>query len=186
MARFLDWAHELPPEERQALLHFLMHRARHRADYLAWLDARGDPRAELLRIDAQLCAGQEDERSRERLRELLDQIDARWWNLVQSGSEIRACGLGPADQPVVRFAFPCPRSWQSLAPTDRPDVRACDHCEQPVYFCRDSAEVKRRARLGQCVAVGPDLASQSRSDATSGMVGRPDPDQSWGRRVFDE
>lgn len=185
MAQFWDWAHELDPADRQALVHYLMHPARHRDEYIAFLRQRGDPRADIMTIDARLAAGEDvDADTRARLRALLDQVDPRWWNTVAQSSEIRACGLGPADRPVIRFAFQCPRTWQSLEPTADPNVRHCDRCAESVHLCTDTAQIAQRARQGQCISVGQELARQCRSDATASMTGRPDHNQVWGKRLL--
>ncbi len=53
----------------------------------------------------------------------------------------------------IDFRTPCPRNWLELLPTSQGDVRFCEGCRLPVYFCQDEAEAIRQASLGRCVAV---------------------------------
>lgn len=50
------------------------------------------------------------------------------------------------------MAFECPKTWESLAATDRPDVRHCDTCSKEVTFCADTAKLEQMRDAGACVA----------------------------------
>ncbi|MCA9609047.1 MAG: hypothetical protein KC619_25775 [Myxococcales bacterium] len=55
-------------------------------------------------------------------------------------------------EPDRDFAFECPRTWESLAPTDAESVRHCAACGEDVYGCRSRAEEKAHAEQGHCIA----------------------------------
>ena len=52
-----------------------------------------------------------------------------------------------------RFAFECPRSWESIDPTADATVRHCGTCDRPVHLSRDAREAEANARVGRCVAL---------------------------------
>lgn len=119
--------------------------------YADWLDENPGPgraaKAEFLRLEAEKAdAGpQRTAAIDRRLAELARQL-APGWAAVAGKRPVENCS-GP------RFAFACPRTWQSLAPTDRPAVRRCDDCRREVFYCVTLDEAARRARQGHCVAV---------------------------------
>lgn len=61
-------------------------------------------------------------------------------------AEITACGLS------LKEGYRCPRSWQSLVPTESPDVRYCTACERPVFYCQTAEELNEHTARGDCVA----------------------------------
>jgi hypothetical protein len=73
---------------------------------------------------------------------------------------------------ALHFAFECPRSWDSLSPTEQPSVRHCDHCSQLVYLCADAEGAKRHGRVGHCVAVRRDSPTLEKVDAPGGVLRR--------------
>jgi hypothetical protein len=77
-----------------------------------------------------------------------------------------------APRNALHFAFECPRSWDSLSPTEQPSVRHCDHCSQLVYLCADAEGAKLHGRVGHCVAVLRDSPTPEKVDAPGGVVGR--------------
>src|SRR5262245_33612921 len=120
--------------------------------YADWLEERGDPRGEFLRLEA--AAARSTEASdflakHGRLQELRQLIDRGW--LAQMGrSKIELC--------QVEFAFQCPKKWENLQITDKPPVRFCDACRQNVYYCHSIEEAQRHAWKGHCVAVDAGVA----------------------------
>jgi uncharacterized protein (TIGR02996 family) len=113
-----------------------------------WLEERGDPRAEVLRLDCAIrrMTGREDD---------YDGVQARWWALradldptwlaVLGQSVIENCG--------AQFQFRCPERWQKLKATELPMVRLCDRCHKEVYYCHTIEEAKEHACAGHCVAI---------------------------------
>ena len=120
--------------------------------YADWLEERGDPRGEFLRLEVRLRSLPEDdprgESIRHRLRELRDGINEDWLALLDR-TPIENC---------VRFAYACPLRWESLRPTDNETVRFCETCQEEVYHCHSVAQARDWARLGLCVAVDSRLA----------------------------
>jgi hypothetical protein len=55
------------------------------------------------------------------------------------------------------FEFICPRKWVSLRPTESPDIRYCEVCNQNVYLCETPLEFVRQGNLGRCVAIRPEV-----------------------------
>jgi hypothetical protein len=178
-----------------------------RERYVAWLDGRGDPRGELLRLSAILgappeaagatigAAGSELRDSaralRGRHRELRASVEPLWWALVGPGHSaptgtVHNCGLAAAERPRVRFRFVCPNEWTELAPTTDPDVRACAECHRLVHRCTTRDRAEALARRGECIAVDPALAGDVRRDVTRHIVGQPDDVDLWGARIFAE
>ncbi len=52
----------------------------------------------------------------------------------------------------VVWEFKCSKNWEDLTPTENPKVRACDACQENVYFCASADELNHNARKGFCVA----------------------------------
>jgi uncharacterized protein (TIGR02996 family) len=118
--------------------------------YADWLDERGDPRAEFLRLmvdHRRAPAGSaEAARTGERLLELRQTLDPRWL-MVFDTVDVANC---PASN---GWAFRCPKTWDSLAPTDEPDIRICHDCKSPVFYCHTVEEARQFASAGQCIAL---------------------------------
>ena len=51
------------------------------------------------------------------------------------------------------FEFVCLRKWESLRPTESPDIRYCEVCSQNVYLCETPLEFVSQGNLGRCVAI---------------------------------
>jgi uncharacterized protein (TIGR02996 family) len=118
--------------------------------YADWLEERGDPRGEFLRLEAALMgASREDERweaMASRLRELRATVDRDW---------LTALGRSPIEMCELPFAFQCPRQWDRLRLTEEVAVRFCDSCRKNVFYCHTIDEAKQHAWQGECVAVDP-------------------------------
>lgn len=65
------------------------------------------------------------------------------------------------------WEFKCPKRWDALQPTDRPDVRFCDTCKENVYFCATPEQLLERTGQRRCVAFR--AASSSSKPATTLM-----------------
>jgi diguanylate cyclase (GGDEF)-like protein len=83
--------------------------------------------------------------------------------------------------PRVRFAFACPKRWETLAPTEAESVRVCQQCNEHVYHCKTVAEAASHALAGQCIAIPKYLSD---AGVESDLGGRPDPLAEWAERLF--
>ncbi len=117
--------------------------------YADWLDDRGDPRAEFLRLAVarkQSAAGDPGVKALdERLAVLRGELDPNWM-LVFDTPRVENCRL-------TGWRFVCPKTWDQLSPTDEPDIRICHDCKSPVFFCQTPEEARVFASCGQCVAL---------------------------------
>lgn len=68
------------------------------------------------------------------------------------------------------FRIQCPQNWDYLAPTNDPNVRACDVCLKNVYRCDSHEEVARHATLSHCVALFGGPADDRAGHITMGEV----------------
>lgn len=112
-----------------------------------------------------------------------------WWRLVTRTAPIRNCGSARVARRPVRFAYECPRTWETLEPTPEDDARHCATCEKLVYLCHSREEAEERARRGECITV----TFASWKDITNEITprigtytGRVDPVATWADRVFPE
>jgi hypothetical protein len=159
-----------------------------RERYRAWLAEQGEERAELFAIEASLLRDDFTERAPAiaRAKEILSKSSfvREWWRLVTRTSSIRNCGKGPAEPRPVRFAYECPRTWDSLSPTGNEGARHCSTCERLVYLCRSRDEAEERAHRGECITIPGATWSAVAGNLTSAYTGRPDPVAIWADRVF--
>lgn len=155
--------------------------------YIAWLEARGDERAVLARGLRRLCEEPLDVAEREALRAqvwaLCERADEQWLGLFAPFPRVFNCG-GQQEQGAVRFAFRCPRRWETLAVTAQPGERWCEGCAERVYLCESVREAEARALKGECVAVRAALAGEVAREVTQLVLGRPDARMMWGERIF--
>lgn len=137
--------------------------------YADWLDERGDPRAEFLRLSVarKQLAGSKRARKRieKRLTELRVTLDANWVLVFDTARLVNCRGSG--------WRFVCPLTWDQLSPTDEPDIRICHTCRSPVFFCHSVAEARDFTSSGQCVAVSSriPLETLSLEETETMMVG---------------
>ena len=159
-----------------------------RVRYAAFLRSRNDPRGELLELalslGAEPSAGVAAERRR--LEELIGQVDPDWWRAVKPFVWTLGCGLAKSEPPAVRFAFECPKAWESLAPTSVAGVRHCDSCGEQVYLSRSRREAESNARQQRCIAVPASVASEVSTDVTRNVLGRPHPPSLWAAQLFSD
>jgi uncharacterized protein (TIGR02996 family) len=146
--------------------------------YADWLEERGDLRGELLRIEAALRKGAQDSEQhaalRARFRALRQTADATWVRLALKDSTVLNCGAASAGAPMIRFAFECPMTWETLKPTPENSVRFCDSCERKVYFCRTAEQARLHAQAGDCIAIETGLDRAVTHHYSGHMVGRPE------------
>ncbi|WP_394844930.1 hypothetical protein LZC95_48770 [Pendulispora brunnea] len=160
-----------------------------RAEYQAWLRARGDVRAEVLRLHEALCAEPPPAHHaalREQFESLLGQVAPRWWRLVRTFYGVRNCGASPftPEYRKLRFAYPCSKTWDTLEPTAMPKERHCQECGHSVYFCTSAEEASQRARQGQCISVTTLMAQRMGQRAMQNHTGFPKPDECWADTIF--
>lgn len=144
--------------------------------YADWLDDRDDPRSEFLRLSVerrQLAAldpvGKEIDAQ---LAVLRDRLDPNWM-LVFDSARLANC-RGPG------WLFRCPMTWDSLTPTDEPDIRICHACKSPVFYCHTAEEARQFASCGQCVALSSRIAeipAELEVITTVGIMRHPDDEE---------
>jgi uncharacterized protein (TIGR02996 family) len=139
--------------EKELLASIARHDEAARLVYADWLEGQGEAaRAEFLRLQQVLVgpAPLDDagkalfKRRTDRLRVLADTIDIEWRREV-ARPLVENCD--------AHFDFACPMEWGQLAPTDDPNVRACNLCEEPVYYCNSIADARTHAWQKRCVAI---------------------------------
>jgi uncharacterized protein (TIGR02996 family) len=121
--------------------------------YADFLEARGELAcAEFLRLQqalvgtppADLAGKALWKRRTTRLRELAEHVDPAWRTKV-ARPLVENCD--------AHFDFACPMEWGQLAATDDPDVRACNLCDELVYYSTTIATARKHAAMNRCVAV---------------------------------
>lgn len=152
-----------------------------RTEYAAIVERRDPERAEWLRLEMQLRRrGVEDPAVLARFLELGQKIGMEYANLLLRET-ILNCGDGKQSSPRVRFAYRCPKRWNTLLATETDGVRHCQHCNELVYLCNDVETAANRALAGQCIAIRKELSD---GGMESMMLGRPDPAQIWADHLF--
>jgi hypothetical protein len=147
------------------------------------IEARDPERAEWLRLEVALhTRAAADPAEIARFIELGGKIGFDYANLLLR-EVIRNCSSKEArtQGPRVRFAFSCPKRWETLAPTVDATVRFCQQCQERVYHCDTIDEAEDRALAGRCIAIPKPLSD---GGVESMMLGRPDPAQMWADRLF--
>jgi hypothetical protein len=183
------WSDLFGTPEGALLMHAIGgHDAEARERYRAWLSERGDERAELFAIEDALLLEDYAERPAAiaRAEALLSKgrFVRDWWDLVTKSSPIRNCGKGPEGVRPIRFAYECPRTWETLEPTGDASARHCGTCAKLVYLCRSVEDAEAHARRGECITLSTQDWNGLRSELTSGWTGRPDPVAIWADRLF--
>lgn len=147
--------------------------------YADWLEEHGFPeRAEFLRLSVEHRQAEPGSRHAaqigQRLLDLRRSLDAQWM-MIFDDPAVDNC---PASH---GWAFRCPKSWYTLAPTDRPDIRICHDCQSPVFYCHTVDEARLFAAAGQCVALSSRSEERLDGDAETIFVGAMLPLASLGR-----
>lgn len=65
----------------------------------------------------------------------------------------RAVAVAPIENCDLKFELTCPKSWDSLAPTEDPRQRFCNGCQKRVHYAPTIEKAQSLAMRGQCVAV---------------------------------
>jgi len=137
------------PDERSFITEILRHPYDDapRLVYADWLEERGDPRGEYLRLECELVGLKSGDALFEelgpRFLELRLGIDRNW--LAEIGrTRVATC---------VKFHYRCPQRWEQLTPLREPGTRFCGSCQETVYYCPDPASAYEHARQGHCVAL---------------------------------
>ncbi len=151
--------------------------------YADWLDEKGDPRGEYLRVHCELSTlPPSDERYQsllEREHELQAECEPDW--LRQVGQpRIENCDVSHSG---LQFAYECPMAWNELHPTENKSVRHCDACREEVYFCNTMHKARFFARLGHCIAVNTSLVREE-GDLKSTPNSDRDGHRELGRRTM--
>jgi uncharacterized protein (TIGR02996 family) len=131
--------------------------------YADWLDDRGDPRAELVRLEIALATDPADDTALTRFRDLAAGCDSVWLARVVRPAVAR-CG--------IRFSFACPKCWDDMAPTGDPAVRHCDGCRKPVHLALTRAAARRLAEQDRCVAVDARLVRPTEARSQHDLFSR--------------
>lgn len=150
--------------------------------YADWLEERGDPRAQFLRLLVALPKLLEDRRrleqlpgragvrrARARIHEARGQLGSlrksidRGWLAQIDRTRIENC--------PVRFRFRCPQRWEHLQPTDNARVRFCEVCRKNVHYCASVSEAYHHAARRRCVAI-ESCAVRNHGDDLSIVGGR--------------
>jgi uncharacterized protein (TIGR02996 family) len=145
--------------------------------YADWLEEHGDPRAEFLRLEVELCEMPERHPNRaqvrERLKSLWQEFDADWLASVNR-SPVEGC----------RFRFKCPKKWPQLQETDNRSVRFCEECRREVFYCKSAEDARYYIGLGFCVAVDAqvertpgDIGDVVEQDVTLGLLAADEEDR---------
>lgn len=154
-----------------------------RRAYADALATRAPERAEWLRLETELYRRAGDAATRARFLELSNRVNGMWVQILRR-DRLLNCGGGSAEAPRVRFTFECPRTWESLAPTEDACVRRCDECGQNVHFTDDLVEAEAHARAGRCITVPAKLAQSASGRNYTMITGRPDPIGDWATKLF--
>lgn len=178
-------------DERPFLLRAEMHELsdEERLRYAALVEPRDPARAEWLRLEVALHArAAEDPAVVARFVELGRRIGFEYAGVLLR-QRIAQCGSEAAkrEPPLVRFAFRCPKRWETLEPTEDPAVRTCQQCKEPVYRCDSVEDAEARARRGECIAVPRRLVERVASAEEDAVFGRPeprDPLETWAKALY--
>ena len=176
------------PKERDRLLAVLNEpeSLKVREEYIKILSP-SDPRTLAIQLDIHLSHSpppKEAHPSVQRLLSIIPTLCPQWWALVRIDHPVHNCHRGESEDPVLRFAYRCPLSWSWLDQTEEPNARYCTQCKHSVYHCASVEEAEERAKQGQCIAVSKATLHPLSQELTQMMVGRPDPIQLWGKRIF--
>lgn len=134
--------------------------------YADWLDERGDPRGEFLRLWEMLSektllrdTTSPLKRDGYRLkRQLSREVDGLLKKLAKVRSKLDWNWVARIDRSLIKgcdpeFEFQCPKKWESLQVTEDPSVRFCETCQKNVYYVTNANGSAQRYRPGMCVAI---------------------------------
>lgn len=157
-----------------------------RLAYANVLEAKDPERAEWIRLEVQLHSRPtNDTNVHQRYGELGRQVGYDFLKIMRR-NDVFNCGNAPPESRRIRFRFVCDKRWETLHPTDKPDVRHCSVCNEHVHQCTTVPEAETHARAGHCIAVSSDLVQKATGRNYSAMVGRPDPIGDWSAKLFSD
>lgn len=123
-----------------------------RGIYADWLEERGDPRAEILRLEDELLQTDRDSDEfvaiQKRLRTLRRGVSKEW---------IEAITRPAIEKCTHNDPHSCPQRWDRLSLTQFSRLRQCWVCHHQVYYCRTMSEARSQ---GGRVAVSVTLARE--------------------------
>ncbi|HSQ56088.1 MAG TPA: TIGR02996 domain-containing protein [Gemmata sp.] len=132
--------------------------------YADWLDDRGDPRAEFLRLAVTQRLMTEDDPAR-------PEIDAR---LTQLRAELHPQWMMMFDTAPVGNCHGC--HWGDLTATDVPDIRICHRCKEAVIYCHTLDEARQYASCGQRVALSTRILAEDVAREPAFQEDAPEPE----------
>lgn len=147
------------------------------------IEATDPDRAEWLRLEVALHSRAADDPAEiARFIELGRRIGFDYVNILLR-EVIRNCSSAEARKggPQVRFAFQCPKRWETLAPTADATVRFCQLCQENVYYSETIDDAEDHAFAGRCIAIPKPLSDGGVDDL---VLGRPDRARMWADRLF--
>lgn len=118
--------------------------------YADWLDDRGDPRAEFLRLMVARSLLAPDDPARPeaetRLLQLRAELDPQWMMMFDPAP------VGNCSESRWQPGR-CMERWDEMIATDVPDIRICRRCRLAVVYCHTVEESREFASCGQRVAL---------------------------------
>lgn len=120
-----------------------------RSVYSDWLEERG-------RFDdAELLRAQIEIRTLTSTNDRFAELSAKIQKLAPRMSLTwrRAVARPAIENCEIRFEVQCPKTWDELAPTEKPDERMCHACSRRVHYATTIENARRLAIAGQCVSI---------------------------------
>lgn len=155
-----------------------------RLAYAKVIEAKDPDRAEWLRLEVQLHSHPtSDTNVHRRYVELGRKAGYDFLKIIRR-NDVFNCGKATNEPRRVRFSFVCDKRWETLHPTDTPDIRHCNICNERVHHCTTVREAETHARAGHCIAVANTLVEKATGNNYHNMVGRPDPIGDWSSKLF--
>jgi uncharacterized protein (TIGR02996 family) len=155
-----------------------------RLAYAQVLDSKDPARAEWLRLEVQLNAKPTaDVAVHQKYAELGRQVGSDFRKMVRR-NDVLNCGKGAKEPRHIRFTFICDKRWETLLPTENPNERHCNACNERVHHCQTVPEAERHARAGHCIAVSYALVDKAAGGGYRNAVGRPNPIGDWAEQLF--
>lgn len=155
-----------------------------RLAYAQVLEAKDPERAEWLRLEVQLHSHPTDDVNVHRRYGELGRKAGYDFLRIMRRNNVFNCGKGPKEPRRVRFSFVCDKRWETLNPSDVPNVRHCSICNERVHQCSTVQDAESHARAGHCIAVPNSLVEKAAGRNYQNMVGRPDPIGDWSEKLF--
>jgi uncharacterized protein (TIGR02996 family) len=110
---------------------------------------------------------------------MAEQCDPKWLAVV-SDPLVEGCGIAGS----LRWHFVCTKGWADMTPTDDPNVRTCNACNESVHYCDNIADARREAHRSGCIALdvgiprGTNGVNQDDLDGPMAIFGQPSEEHS--------